>query len=55
MTPQEKGPYEKMAKNAKVMNTFNNVGERYTTQGNTHVNYETIEIHAKYGNINFFV
>lgn len=46
MTPQEKGPYEKMAKDAKVTNTYNNAGERYTAQGNVEVNYDTKE--AKY-------
>lgn len=33
MTPQEKGPYEKQAKDAKVAGVAGNAGERYTSQG----------------------
>lgn len=33
MTPQEKGPYEKRAKDAKVSKQNGTSGERYTTQG----------------------
>lgn len=33
MTPQEKGVYEKRAKDAKVTAVAGNAGERYTSQG----------------------